>query len=247
MASFIIAHLYPDLMNLYGDRGNLICLRKRLEWMGYRCKIKNLGIGDEWAFDNVDMLFMGGGSDREQGLVYDDLRRKKEELWREIKAGFPVLFICGSYQLLGSYYLTSLGFKMEGLNYFDFYTEGGPKRLIGNILTEVKNNDGTYQVIGFENHSGYTYFSDAALRPWGKVLKGYGNNGKDRTEGIIFNNLIGTYLHGPLLPKNPAIADFFIQAMATRKGITLDSSRPADKIESHARQQVLAKIMKIKS
>ncbi|MDR1160087.1 MAG: glutamine amidotransferase [Syntrophomonadaceae bacterium] len=247
MTSFIIAHLYPNLMNLYGDRGNLICLQKRLEWLGYDCRVKSLDIGDEWNFADVDMIFMGGGSDREQSLVYDDLQCKKEELWREIKNGFPVLFICGSYQLLGSYYLTGQGFKMEGLNYFDFFSEGGPKRLIGNIVVEVKNNNETYQVIGFENHGGYTYFNDTTLRPWGKVIKGHGNNGKDHTEGIIFNNLIGTYLHGPLLPKNPAVADFFIRVMMARKGINIDSGCLTDKIENYARQQVLAKVMKIKS
>lgn len=242
MAVFVIAHLYPDLMNLYGDRGNLICLQKRLEWLGHTCRIKNIGLNDNWDFQEIDMIFMGGGSDREQNLVYSDLREKKEVFWQEIEQGFPVLCICGAFQFLGTYYLTGTGIKMDGLSYFAYHTVGGPRRLIGNIAVCVHHEDQDYMVVGFENHGGYTYFDDPSLSPWGKVVKGYGNNGEDGGEGILYRNLIGSYLHGPLLPKNPFIADFFIKVMAKRRGVEI-KGRLENQLEDFTRQQVLKNIM----
>lgn len=237
MAEFIIAHMYPDLMNLYGDRGNLLCLKKRLQWYGHQCAISDISLNSELDYQNIDMFFMGGGSDREQGLVYRDLLSKAERLQQEINNGLPVLCICGAYQLLGKSYIGAEGEIMDGLGFFDFYTRGSKDRLIGNIVINSTITGEEVSVVGFENHGGRTYFEDNDLEPFGRVVKGYGNNGEDKCEGICFKNLIGTYMHGPLLPKNPVIADFFIQAMAKRKGITINNILD-DEIENFAHNQV---------
>lgn len=242
MAQLTIAHLYPDLMNLYGDRGNLLCLKKRIEWYGHNCVIENLGLQNEMDFANYDMIFMGGGSDREQGLVYQDLLRKGSYLRDQIEAGLPVLCICGAYQLLGLSYIAADGQEMDGLKLFKFRTVAGDPRLIGNVLIETNINSRTVTVVGFENHGGRTIFEDGSLQPFGQVVKGYGNNGHDGREGLLYRNLVGTYLHGPLLPKNPAIADFFISAMSQRKGLHLDNSFD-DTIEQYAHNQVKDRLL----
>lgn len=242
MANFTIAHLYPDLMNLYGDRGNLICLQKRLEWYGHGCTIKSTSLGSKLDYSQTDMIFMGGGSDREQGLVYTDLLSKADRLMAEIEAGLPALCICGAYQLLGRYYRSHEGKMMQGLGFFELYTQGKPPRLIGNIVLNSELNGQTTSVVGFENHGGRTYLEDKELIPFGTVVSGFGNNGEDKTEGMLYRNLIGTYLHGPLLPKNPAVADFFIKAMCGRRGIILERKLDDD-IEDFAHQQVRSKVL----
>lgn len=234
--------MYPDLMNLYGDRGNLICLQKRLDWYGHQGEIVPINLKDQLDFKQLDMLFMGGGSDREQGLVYNDLLVKADKLMQEIENGLPVLCICGAYQLLGKYYKSYDGTIMDGLGFFDLHTEGKKARLIGNILLASEINGENTTVVGFENHGGRTYLNDNKLQSFGTVIKGHGNNGEDGGEGLKYKNLIGTYLHGPLLPKNPSIADFFIRAMAQRKGIDLLHSLD-DSIENFAHEQVQKKIL----
>ncbi|MGE5391014.1 MAG: type 1 glutamine amidotransferase [Deltaproteobacteria bacterium] len=242
MAQFSIAHLYPDLMNLYGDRGNLICMQKRMQWYGHNCSIENLGLRDDLDLDRYDMVFMGGGSDREQGLVYEDLLRKGGRLKEQIEAGLPVLCICGAYQLLGLSYIAADGQAMDGLKFFEFRTVAGSPRLIGNVLIEANIDGKAVSVVGFENHGGRTIFDDPDLQSFGRVINGFGNNGKDGGEGLIYKNLIGTYLHGPLLPKNPAVADFFISAMAQRKGIELAYDLD-DFIEQFAHDQVKGRLL----
>jgi hypothetical protein len=237
MEKFIIAHMYPALMNLYGDRGNLVCLKKRIEWYGLNCEIKSIHLDEKVDFSQIDMIFMGGGSDREQGLVYHDLIKKTDQLIAEIESGLPALCICGAFQLLGSYYKSYDGTVIEGLGFFPLYTEGSEGRLIGNILIESEFNGQKVSVVGFENHGGRTYFSDPKLQSLGTVIKGYGNNGEDKTEGMRYKNLIGSYLHGPLLPKNPGIADFFIRAMTDRKGLKIEKVLD-DSIEILAQEQV---------
>ncbi|MDD3023571.1 MAG: glutamine amidotransferase [Syntrophomonadaceae bacterium] len=242
MADFNIAHLYPDLMNLYGDKGNLLCLKRRLEWYGHNCNIKSISLGSNVEFGAIDMIFMGGGSDREQGLVYEDLIAKADQLMARIEAGLPALCICGAYQLLGKYYRSHDGQTMQGLGFFDFFTQGKAPRLIGNILLNADLDGQSSTVVGFENHGGRTYLNDSKLMPFGTVVKGFGNNGEDKSEGIKYGNLIGTYLHGPLLPKNPAVADFFIKAMSSRKGVEI-VQMPNDDIENFAHEQVKRKIL----
>lgn len=237
MALFKLAHLYPDLMNLYGDRGNLICLKKRLEWRGHQCEIIPIARGESLSYQDYDLLLMGGGSDREQGLMYQDLINMADGLWGQIEKGFPVLCICGAYQLLGAYYRSLDGQMLKGLGLFGFYTQSEKGRLIGNILVEIEMGGLKKTVVGFENHGGRTYMEDRRLKPLGKVLKGFGNNGKDGQEGIWYKNLIGTYLHGPLLPKNPDLADYFIQTMAGRRGLDIREAID-DRIEDYAHQEV---------
>ncbi|WP_054695689.1 type 1 glutamine amidotransferase [Syntrophomonas palmitatica] len=245
MASFRILHMYPELMNLYGDRGNLLCLQKRIEWYGHRCIIEKQGLDNRTDFASVDMVFMGGGSDREQGLVYRDLLEKAATLLEHIENGLPVLCICGAYQLLGNSYIDFDGRSMSGLAFFPFYTRAGSKRLIGNVIISSQINGIDETVVGFENHGGRTYFEDPFLKPFGRVIKGFGNNGEDGSEGIVYKNLIGTYLHGPLLPKNPGVADFFIEAMFARQGLKMEKYLD-DSIENTAHQQVINKIMNSK-
>lgn len=207
-----IAWLYPKLMSLYGDRGNITTLVRRCEWRNVEANVKYLDVGfDKKNLANCDIIFMGGAQDRQQKVVSSDLLRKKEIIAGMIRANTPGLFICGAYQFLGKYYKEANGQKIEGLGIFDLFTESLPNtpRLIGNIAikTNLKNLG---VLIGFENHGGRTILGKDAI-PFGKVLSGFGNNGKDSTEGIIYKNSIGTYLHGPILPKNPEIADFLIK------------------------------------
>ncbi|MGI6468699.1 MAG: glutamine amidotransferase [Syntrophomonadaceae bacterium] len=243
MAQFTIAHLYPDLMDLYGDRGNLLCLKKRLEWRGHECLIKSVGLGEALDIDDTDMVFMGGGSDREQALVYGDLITRADSFIAAIEAGLPVLCVCGAYQMLGEAYIAADGKMLKGLGFFNFITRGGEPRLVGNVLLEAHLAGRNTSVVGFENHAGRTYLEDPRLEAFGRVVKGYGNNGQDGSEGIKYKNLIGTYLHGPLLPKNPAVADFFINAMAKRRGLTSEITPLDDSIENFAHQQVKLKIL----
>lgn len=213
-----IAHMYPDLLNLYGDRGNVRCLQKRLQWRGFTAVIEPVYLKDKRPPGEFDMIFLGGGSDREQNIIYQDLLGKANHLWDAIEKGLPVLAICGGYQLLGQYYRAINGDEMKGLGYFDFYTRSEPGRLIGNIIIEMQLQGQAQSVVGFENHGGRTYFNDSSLQALGRVLKGSGNNGRDGGEGLHYRNLLGTYLHGPLLPKNPAVADYLIRAILERRG-----------------------------
>lgn len=215
----VIAHMYPDLLNLYGDRGNVRCLWKRLQWRGWEARIEPVYLKDRRPPEAFDMIFLGGGSDREQNIIYQDLLDRAAGLWEAIENGLPVLAICGGYQLLGQYYRTAEGEELKGLGFFDFYTRGEEGRLIGNIILETAIQGQAQSVVGFENHGGRTYLSDSSLQPFGRVLKGSGNNGRDGGEGLHYRNLIGSYLHGPLLPKNPAVADYFIRAILKRRGV----------------------------
>jgi len=242
MATFCIAHLYPDLMNLYGDRGNLICLQKRLQWYGHDCLVQPVNLNSEVDYSTFDMIFMGGGSDREQGLVYRDLLRRADQLWKQLDAGLPALFICGAYQLLGTHYESADGKQLKGLGFFNLCTRSEKERLIGNIVLACRINQQIITVVGFENHGGRTYLEDKSLEPFGMVLAGFGNNGEDGQEGVRYKNLIGTYLHGPLLPKNPAVADYFIHMMADRKGIEITGTLN-DRLEDFAHQQIKRRIL----
>ncbi len=242
MAEFKILHMYPELMNLYGDRGNLLCLQKRIEWYWHQCSIIKQGLEDRTDYAGADMVFMGGGSDREQGLVYRDLLDKAANLFDHIENGLPVLCICGAYQLLGKSYIDFEGRSMSGLAFFPFHTRAGSKRLIGNVIISSQINGVSETVVGFENHGGRTYFEDPFLKPFGQVIKGFGNNAEDGSEGLAYKNLIGTYLHGPLLPKNPHVTDFFIRAMFERQGLSLHKTLD-DSMENIAHQQVRDKIL----
>lgn len=207
-----IAHLYPDLLNLYGDRGNIAALKQRSLWRGISAEVTEYTLAQEIDFDNADIIFIGGGSDREQKLVCGRLLEMKDKIIDFAQNNGSIIAVCGGYQLLGRYY--KLGDEtIEGLGLLDIITERGEKRLIGNVV--IKTDFLDRPVVGFENHGGRTEINGCS--PLGKVLYGHGNNGTDGTEGVIYKNVIATYLHGPLLPKNPHLCDYIIKNALTKK------------------------------
>lgn len=207
-----IGHLYPDLLNLYGDRGNIQCFRKRLEWRGIEAEVIPFLSGDEIDFSHLDIVLLGGGSDREQELVCGYLKNIRDDFKKYVEEGGVVLAVCGGYQLLGKYYKTRTE-TIEGLAILDITTEWEPERLVKNIILNSPLFD--MPVVGFENHGGRTYIGDHT--PLGKVFFGYGNTGKSGYEGVVYKNVIATYLHGPLLPKNPQVCDYLLERALKRK------------------------------
>lgn len=209
-----LGHLYPDQLNLYGDRGNILTLQQRCRWRNIQLHVVELGIGDALDPDAYDLLFIGGGQDRDQAPVAQDLYETKSiGLWAAIEDDMPVLAVCGGYQLLAHYYRPGSGPDLKGLGVFDAWTiHRGARapRCIGDIAIEWNGRT----LVGFENHGGQTYLGTA--QPLGKVLKGYGNNAQDGTEGAIYRHAFGTYLHGSLLPKNPHFADHLIELALKR-------------------------------
>ena len=225
--SITIGWLYPDLMSTYGDRGNIITLQKRCAWRGISTNIKEITVDDNAdSMKNCDLFFMGGGEDRKQEIASSDLiKTGKAEILREmLENNIPGLFICGAYQFLGQYYQPAVGERIPGLGILDLYTiNPGPEKLrcIGNIITTTiqlrRSKLRNYtKMVGFENHGGRTYLGKN-VQPLGTIIKGFGNNGEDKTEGAIYKNTFGTYLHGPLLPKNPGFADHFLKLALQKK------------------------------
>lgn len=207
-----LLQLYPKDMNIYGDWGNTLVLMRRLEWSGYTVELMEYNPGDTFPAD-VDLIVGGGGQDSGQDAIQQDLQNIGPKLIELANQGVPMLMICGMYQLFGNFFKTRQGEIIKGIGLLDIETYGGAERLIGNIVTK---SDLFGDIIGYENHSGQTYLGKN-LKPLGQVYRGAGNNGKDATEGVIYKNVIGTYLHGSLLPKNPAIADWLLEQAATRK------------------------------
>lgn len=231
-----IGYFYPELLNLYGDRGNMMVLAQRCRWRGIGVQVTEYSLGN--AFPDVssseypDILFMGGGPDSSQVLVAEDLQKRKEWFLNYAHRGGVGLFICGAYQLLGHYYQDAEGKRLAGVGLFDLYTRHFGKdkpRCIGNVVVKIPpipqpvrpwrtgfSSAGLDTLVGFENHGGRTYLGKGT-RPLGRVIKGYGNNGEDKSEGAVLQNCFGTYLHGPLLPKNPHFADLLILKTLRRK------------------------------
>lgn len=207
-----IGHLYPDLLNLYGDRGNIQCLVKRCEWRGIDVEVKEIFLEDEIDFSEFDIILLGGGSDREEMMAGKRLSEKKEELKKYVENDGVMLALCDSYPLLGNSYQIGDN-KIEGLGIIDMYTERKENRMTDNIVLESELF--TMPVVGFEHHNSRTYIGEN--RPFGKVLHGHGNDGTSGQEGVVYKNVIGTYLHGPLLPKNPQVSDYLIQKALEKK------------------------------
>lgn len=243
MKSLIIGWLYPELMNVYGDIGNVIVLSKRCEWRGIKVNIKYLNVEfNQNELNDCDILFMGGAQDRQQKIVALDLRKKFQKLKEKIEHGTPGLFVCGAYQFLGKYYKDADGTKINGLGIFDLYTENpgeNTQRLIGNAIIDSKFG----KLIGFENHGGRTHLGN--IEPLGKVLKGNGNNGKDGFEGAIYKNSIGTYFHGPILPKNPKLADHLIKIALERKYDFPIRLSPIESSMEEKARKIIAKRMNV--
>lgn len=210
--SLKIVQLYPKDMNIYGDWGNTLSLARRAQAQGFATEIIDYNPGDDFPLDG-DIFLGGGGQDSGQSVIQDDLLARAETLRQLAQEGTPMLVICGLYQLFGRHFKTVAGQTLQGISIFDAHTLGGEERLIGNIVEESEEF-GT--IIGFENHSGLTYLA-GETKPLASVTKGEGNNKEDSTEGARVHNVIGTYLHGSLLPKNPAISDFLIEKAAVKK------------------------------
>ena len=227
-----ICHLYPDLLNLYGDRGNIMTLVRRAEWRGIHAQITETRLGDALDRD-ADLYFIGGGEDRQQRLAAPDLCRIKGGALRDaVAAGAVVLAVCGGYQLIGHEYRAADGAALEGVGLLDLRTihpGPGTRRLIGNIV--IRESASGQVLVGFENHGGRTTLGPQS-RALGTVTAGFGNNGEDRTEGAVSGNVFGTYLHGPLLPKNPWLADHLVE-LALRRRYGDVRLEPLPDVEEH--------------
>jgi CobQ-like glutamine amidotransferase family enzyme len=233
-----ICHLYPDFMNLYGDRGNIIALQRRAAWHGLKPRVVPVSVGEDYDFKSCDIIFMGGGQDREQQAIARDFHLRCRALEAAVKDHVAVLAICGAYQLLGQYYRTTDGEKLAGLGLLDAWTEAGTPRLVGNVVVESQLDGTRRTLVGFENHGGRTYLGPAAA-PLGRVLAGHGNNGVDGQEGAVQGTLIGTYLHGALLPKNPWLADYLLRLSLARRGAGLKLGALDDSLEDRAHQAAI--------
>lgn len=237
-----IGHLYPDMLNLYGDRGNIRCFQKRLEWRGIEAELNYFLSGETVDFSGLDLVLLGGGSDREQELVCRYLKQEKHGFQDYVEGGGTMLAVCGGYQLLGKYYKTDKT-MIEGLDILDIYTEWDAKRLTGNIILESTLSK--EPVVGFENHGGRTYIGD--YTPFGKVMCGYGNTEDAGWEGVVYKNVIGSYLHGPLLPKNPEICDYLLgRALAHKYGEEVRLPELSDELEHEANRFMVNRLMNVK-
>ena len=233
-----ILHLYPRDMNIYGDNGNVQVLRKRLEWHGYEPVV--IGYNPEDTLPDlatIDMVIGGGGQDSGQSVVHSDLIEIGPALKEAANDGVPMLMVCGLYQLFGNYFKTHTGETLEGIGIFNAHTIGGKERLVGNITTK---SDVFGTLIGYENHSGQTFLGEG-VSPLGTVQLGAGNNIADGHEGVILKNTIGTYLHGPLLPKNPVLADYLISVAAERRYGEFTAQPIDDSVALRARKVALTR------
>jgi len=229
-----VCHLYPEHLNIYADRGNIAVLDARCRWRGIGFEAVGCGLGD--ALPEADLYYVGGGQDRDQLLVGDDLVGRAEPLRAAVDAGAWLLAVCGGYQMLGHYYRGHLGDEMRGIGLVDLVTEAGPTRMIGNIAIDCELVPGDpMTVVGFENHAGRTRLGEG-VRPLGRVLHGHGNNGRDGGEGVQQGRIIGTYIHGPLLPKNPALADFLIAEALRRRHGAVELAPLDDRLERDAHE-----------
>ena len=245
MKELKILYLYPDILELYGDFGNIQVLRYRLEQRGFKTIIEPYSIGNTAPnFKDYDLVFAGGGADQEQGILAQDLIQYKDSIKEAVDNGVFFLLICGAYQLFGKYYKGVEGNIIPGLEIFDYYTEAihdRKKRCIGNIVIEAELNNKKTKIIGFENHGGQTF---DITTPFGNVLFGNGNKFGDTQEGFFMDNVIATYLHGPLLSKNPELTDYIIKYCLDRKyneDIILEPLN--DEFENKCREQLLAKFL----
>ena len=237
--SLRVLHLYPELLNLYGDSGNVLVLRRRLEWRGINCEVDEVHMGDRVEATGADLVFIGGGSDREQRVVCEELLAQRQELASFVEDGGVLLAVCGGYQLLGHSYLMGEE-EVRGLSLVDLYTDRGSPRLIGNVV--VESRIAPQPIVGYENHGGRTHLG-AGVEPLGRVLFGYGNDGQSGEEGCLYRNVVGTYVHGPLLPKNPGVADWLLARALERRYGAGELEPLDDTDELAANETMLARLL----
>ncbi|HEY8346102.1 MAG TPA: glutamine amidotransferase [Symbiobacteriaceae bacterium] len=235
-----IAWLYPEYTSRYGDRGNIIVLVQRARWRGLEPEVVQVGLGQRADFHQFDLVHFGGGQDRELEIVAEDfLKVKGSSLGEAIREGLPVLAVCGGFQMLGSHFRTPEGETLRCSGILDLWTESSDQRMTGNVIIESDLWGKPRTVVGFENHSGRTYLG-RGLKPLGRVLRGHGNNSRDRMEGVVFKNCVGTYLHGPVLPKNPHLADWLLmRAVQRRYGDQVPFPPVNDELEERAHRAIL--------
>jgi CobQ-like glutamine amidotransferase family enzyme len=231
-----ILQLYPRDMNIYGDWGNVLTVMRRAQWHGYEPVLHEYDPGDALPL-SVDILIGGGGQDSGQDKIQADLLKISPRLHELVNDDTPMLVICGLYQLFGNFFRTKDGHEIKGIGVFNLETHGGPERMIGNIVTSSTEFG---EIIGYENHSGQTFLAEGT-QPLGKVLKGAGNNGQDEFEGARVRNVIGSYMHGSLLPKNPAIADWLIEKAAAKKYGDFTPTVIEDRFAEEARRIALTR------
>jgi CobQ-like glutamine amidotransferase family enzyme len=231
----VVGHLYPDYLNIYADRGNIAVLTRRASWRGHELDVRPVSVGESVHPGEHDLLYIGGGQDREQALVAQDLLAKADGVRESVAGGAAVLAVCGGYQLLGRTYRDVQGADLPGIGLFPFDTVAGDTRMIGDVLLECELEPGMRRTLaGFENHAGRTRL-DPGAQPLGRVVAGFGNDGESGWEGCRVERAIGTYLHGPLLPRNPWLADWLLaQALAHRLGNPPELAPLADELEDEA-------------
>jgi CobQ-like glutamine amidotransferase family enzyme len=231
----IVGHLYPDYLNIYADRGNMAVLAQRAAWRGVGFEVEPIRLDDDVRPGRHDLYYIGGGQDREQALVARNLARKGESLREAVEDGAALLAVCGGYQLLGRFYRGRDGEELPGIGLFPHETLAGERRMIGDVLLECELRPGERRTLaGFENHAGRTYLDEGA-EPLGRVVAGFGNDGESGYEGCRVGLALGTYLHGPLLPRNPWLADWLLSAALLRKaGEWLEFDALPDDLEAEA-------------
>ena len=235
-----IAHLYPDLMSIYGDRGNVLAIAQRARWRGIDVEVRAYRAGRPFDAEWPDLWFFGGGQDQEQVAVSKDLQGEKgERLKAAVEGGAALLSVCGGYQLLGREYRPHGAAALPGIGLFDAVSEAGPERFIGNVVVESQWGE----LVGFENHSGLTFLGEG-VKPMGRVRVGRGNNGRDATEGAIYRHAVGCYLHGALLPKNPALTDWLLQAGLRHRYGEYDLPLLDDTTETTAHRSAVSRALK---
>lgn len=230
-----IAHLYARFLNIYGDRGNIIALTQRAKWRNIDVTVSPIGLDQEADPEYFDLYFIGGGQDKQQQIIAQDLVKRAKHLKSAVENGAAFLTICGGYQLLGHYYKPHEGEELRGISLLDAHTVAGNRRMIGNVLIK-RSDDST--LVGFENHSGKTYLGKE-LQPLGKVTVGNGNNGEDGGEGAQSGKVYGTYLHGSLLPKNPRFCDQLISQALSRRYGDVQLTPLNDALENQAHKRAL--------
>ncbi|HEY7004075.1 MAG TPA: hypothetical protein VH281_07315 [Gaiellaceae bacterium] len=236
----VVGHLYPDYLNIYADRGNIAVLERRTAWRGIELDYRTIGLGEDVDPTAHDLYYIGGGQDREQALVTPDLAAKAGPLREALQGGAVFLAVCGGYQLLGHYYRDRSGAELPGISLLPQRTVAGERRMIGDVLLECDLEAGSPRLLaGFENHAGRTYLDEGA-DPLGRVVSGFGNNGEDGLEGCRVGSAIGTYLHGPLLPRNPWLADWLIARGLARKAGEAPELEPLTDDLEHSAQLVSA-------
>jgi CobQ-like glutamine amidotransferase family enzyme len=231
----LVGHLFPDYLNIYADRGNIAVLHARAAWRGYELEVRALGAGAEIQPGEHDLFYVGGGQDREQALIAPALAALAPALHEAFEGGAAFLAVCGGYQLLGRFYRDQSGAEQPGVGLLPLHTIAGSRRMIGDVLLECELEPGVRQTVaGFENHAGRTILDEGA-EPLGRVVSGFGNDGQSGYEGCRVGRAIGTYLHGPLLPRNPSLADWLLaQAIAHRTGTEPELEPLADELEEQA-------------